>query len=111
MLKFSHFAVKKLSLMQSFNNVSGKNRGPLFSLINFDQTDFGCFFSGGFRHGEGVCPREFMSWRTWNVTCSTQWRQKLMTSLLYIIMTSWSIFMPMPKFQIPLAPKSLNQFS
>ena len=61
MSKFSHFAYFK----QSFNNII-RNRGPLFSRINFDQTYFGGFVWGVLALGgfcqevcvwEGLCPR------------------------------------------------------
>ena len=50
MSQFSRSAVKKLCFKRSFNSISG-NRGPLLSQINFDQTYFGRFLSGGFWHG------------------------------------------------------------
>ena len=50
MSKFSHFAIKKLYLKRSFNNISG-NCGPLLSQINFDQTYFGGLVRGGFGTG------------------------------------------------------------
>ena len=46
MSKFSHFAVEKLYLKRSLNNVRG-NRGPIFSQIIFDQTYKGSFVGGG----------------------------------------------------------------
>ena len=67
MLKFFHSAVNKLYFKRSFNSISG-NHGLLFSQINFDQTYFGGFCSGGFGMGKlsrgvfpGVYVREFLS--------------------------------------------------
>ena len=43
MLKFSHFAIKKLYFKWSFNNISG-NSGPLFSLMNLTRHILRVFF-------------------------------------------------------------------
>ena len=66
MSKFSHFAVKKLHVKRSFNNISG-NRSLLLSQINLDQAYFRAFCPGVVRHGGfvqgllygGSCPELF----------------------------------------------------